>query len=309
MTTPTFQQLLGQLHRGGAWAYWWTADASGNDRPRSHWWPVDRPPLPLPDDEQHNVYFGVHPCRVRRRDRQRATIATIAAINCLYAEFDAVPGAKPALLEQLHALAPAPSVIIDSGGGYHLYWLLDQPFALADDAARERARVAQYAWVGYTGGDPAARDLARVLRVPGTINYKPSYAPDYPPVTIVAADFSRTYALEALEEAAAAFLRPAEPALHACSPPSSFADLDDPGPRRARPGAAGLGPLRQLRRLAARRYGPARRPGRVRPEPVGELVAPQRQVRGGRLRAQMAQLRRRAPRLHPGQPLLPGRPG
>jgi len=227
MTTPTFQQLLGHLHRGGAWAYWWTADASGDGRPRSHWWPVDRPPLPLPDDEQRNVYFGVHPCRVRRRDRQRATIATIAAINCLYAEFDAAPGAKPALLEQLRALAPAPSVIIDSGGGYHLYWLLDQPFALADDAARERARAAQYAWVGYTGGDPAARDLARVLRVPGTINYKPSYAPDYPTVAIVAADLRRTYALEALEEAAAAFLRPAEPALHAFSQPVSFADLDD----------------------------------------------------------------------------------
>jgi hypothetical protein len=53
--------------------------------------------------------MGVHPCRVRRGDHQRATIATVAAINCLYAEFDAAdPAAKAALLERVAAITRPP---------------------------------------------------------------------------------------------------------------------------------------------------------------------------------------------------------
>jgi putative DNA primase/helicase len=147
----------------------------------------------------------VHPCRQRRGEHQRATITTVAAINCLYAEFDAAPHeAKPALLERIERLAPAPSVIVDSGGGFHAYWLLDQPFLLAGEAERERARQAQRRWVEYAGADPAAKDLARVLRVPGTLNCKAAYAPDYPAVAFVQADFARTYCLDELERLAAA---------------------------------------------------------------------------------------------------------
>ena len=56
------------------------------------------------------------------------------------------------------------SVIIDSGGGYHCYWLLVESFVLDDDEARSRADRLQKAWVELVGGDNGARDLARVLR-------------------------------------------------------------------------------------------------------------------------------------------------
>lgn len=212
---PLALQLLAHLHRGGAWAYWWVADEARRDergRPqtRSFWWPTSRPPLPLPVGERVNIYMGVHPCRVRRGDNQRATLPTVAAINCLYAEFDVAPHeTKLALLERVKRLSPAPSVIMDSGG-YHAYWLLEEPFVLEGEAERERARQAQYRWVEFTGADPAAKDLARVLRVPGTVNRKPAYAPTYPAVTILQADFERTYTLAELEQVAAAAL-PAQP--------------------------------------------------------------------------------------------------
>lgn len=216
---PTLLLLLAHLHCGGDWAYWWVADdarrdARGRAHTRSHWWPTSRPPLPLPHSDTLNLYMGVHPCRVRRGDHQRATIATVAAINCLYAEFDAAdPAAKAALLERVTTITPAPSVIVDSGGGYHAYWLLDEPFVLTGEAERERARQAQYAWVAYTGADAAAKDLARVLRVPGTVNRKAAYAPAFPPVAFapafppvafVQANLERTYALADLEQIAAA---------------------------------------------------------------------------------------------------------
>jgi hypothetical protein len=207
LLSPTLARFLAHLHRGGAWAYWWTSDearrdAGGCPLTCSHWWPTTRAPLPLPLDTTRNVYLGVHPCRVRRGDRQRATTATIAAINCLYAEFDApTRTAKAALLKRVESLVPSPSVIVDSGGGYHAYWLLDEPFVLHGEPERARARQAQYAWVAVTGADPGAKDLARVLRVPGTVNYKAAYAPDFPTVTFVRADVSCVYTLRTLEQA------------------------------------------------------------------------------------------------------------
>lgn len=233
MLDPTFQAFLRHLHRGGRWAYWWTADvaasgAQGRPATRSYWWPTSRTPIPLPTAPQRNVYFGVHPCRSRRGDRQRATIATVAVINCLYAEFDLEPeGDRAALLAHIEALTPAPSAIIDSGGGYHAYWLLAEPLLLADDTSRERARNAQYAWVAWTGGDDASKDLARVLRVPGTTNCKPKYGPNFPTVRFVRADLDRTYTLEQLEAVAAIYLRTPKPVACVREHQAVFAGLDD----------------------------------------------------------------------------------
>lgn len=112
-------------------------------------------------------------------------------------------------------------MIVDSGGGYHAYWLVDEPFVLTGEAERERARQAQYAWVAYTGADAAAKDLARVLRVPGTVNRKAVYAPAFPPVAFVQVDLERTYVLADLEQIAAAVLPTHQ---------QSFADRADPEP-------------------------------------------------------------------------------
>ncbi len=104
-------------------------------------------------------------------------------------------------LTHIDGLAAAPSVIVASGGGYHCYWLLREPFVLASDEDRERARRLQAAWVACVGGDGGAKDLARVLRVPGTCNLK------YDPPLLVAfvrADYNRLYTLPDLEALAAA---------------------------------------------------------------------------------------------------------
>jgi putative DNA primase/helicase len=131
----------------------------------------------------------------------RSQIQCIAAINCLFAEFDAkhFGDDKSAILAHVESLPIAPSVIIDSGGGYHFYWLLEEPFILDTEEKRERAKRLQEAWVTFVGSDNGAKDLARVLRVPGTRNYKPDYAPDFPEVTFVATHIDRLYQLDELE--------------------------------------------------------------------------------------------------------------
>jgi hypothetical protein len=99
-------------------------------------------------------------------------------------------------LAHIRSLALQPSVIVASGGGYHLYWLLDEPFVLDTDETRQRAVDVQARWVTFVRGDKAAKDIARVLRVPGTRNYK--YEPARP-VTFVEQDYRRTYTLDALQ--------------------------------------------------------------------------------------------------------------
>ncbi|WP_343415588.1 DNA-primase RepB domain-containing protein [Candidatus Amarolinea dominans] len=74
--------------------------------------------------------------------------------------------------------------MVDSGGGYHCYWFLRETLTV-NDGNRADMIALQAAWVTFTGGDKAAKDLARVLRVPGTRNMKPEYGPNFPTVTLV----------------------------------------------------------------------------------------------------------------------------
>lgn len=169
----------------------------------------------------------------------------IAAVNALFAEYDGKETVAPAeytpylpqdyaalkQVEQRQAVAAAqarifytdpdlykrrahaaiarleypPSVVVDSGGGYHCYWLLTAPLHL-DAANRADVQAVQHAWVRLVGGDPGASDLRRLLRVPGTHNLKPGFrtAPGAAPrlVRFVKADFGLLYDYRELEEAA-----------------------------------------------------------------------------------------------------------
>lgn len=215
-------QLLAHLRRGGNYSYLWAASHAKNERDESLWknttWVNGSGPKETPADHHAvhgpvHLYFGVHPTmtlpKERKRDgkvRQitnaatvRAVIEEIAAINCLFGDFDAKDfgGNKAAAWAHVEGLPAAPSVIIDSGAGYHCYWLLDEPFLIKTPADRERAKQLQTRWVEFVKSDDDSKDLARVLRIPGTLNYK--YTPPRP-VTFVRAEFDRLYTLDALED-------------------------------------------------------------------------------------------------------------
>ena len=174
-------RLFAHLWRGGAWAYYWTPTGK-----ESLWFPVGRVPGVPAAWLNQNCYFGVHPCGARYGKDARSKIATITAMNCLFAEYDAkdFPGGKRAILARLKRLPIFPSAVFDSGGGYHCYWFLRDTVTV-NDGNRADMIALQAAWVTLTGGDSASKDLARVLRVPGTRNMKPEYGPDFPTVTLV----------------------------------------------------------------------------------------------------------------------------
>lgn len=215
LTSETIE-FLNHLHRGGVYAYYWTVDQAekytdknGNEREcKSTYWFKSGKPTRLPRKETLHVYFGVNPTNVAGGKFQRVQVSTVSAINCLFAEFDAklFASGMPDVLAHVQHLDPAPSIIIKSGGGYHTYWLLDEPYKL-DDSNRRKVINLLYGWVDRVGGDPDAKDLARVLRVPGTRNIKPEYAPDFPMVEFVKRDMACLYSIDEL----AALVPVAEP--------------------------------------------------------------------------------------------------
>ncbi len=91
-----------------------------------------------------------------------------------------LPTDREAVASRLREAAPPPTVSISSGHGWHCWWLFPEPWLLTTPAARERAgelarrwqRMLQAAWRERGWALDSTFDLARVLRLPGTLNRK-----------------------------------------------------------------------------------------------------------------------------------------
>jgi hypothetical protein len=165
---PQARELLLMLWRGAPAGCYWTKHGK-----RSQWTRTTAPePCELGD---RDVYFSVHPLAGLRSERERGRIGDVAAANCLYSEYDSkdarFAGDPARVRAHILSLPLQPQVIVYSGGGCHCYWILSEPIHV-DESVRTYLRGVQRSWVKATGGDPGAADLARVLRLPGTLNSK-----------------------------------------------------------------------------------------------------------------------------------------
>ena len=95
---------------------------------------------------------------------------------------DNLPLSKEAAEDLVQTAFPnhPPSMIVDSGGGIYIYWLLEDPWIFANEDERAQAMAIldgifhTLSVVAHAQGlhvDNVA-DLARVLRVPGSVNFK-----------------------------------------------------------------------------------------------------------------------------------------
>jgi hypothetical protein len=74
-------------------------------------------------------------------------------------------GSKESQIERLHRSPLKPSSIVETKQGFHAYWY-------ARDAKAENYRAVASRLVEFFDGDRNARDLARVMRVPGFLHQK-----------------------------------------------------------------------------------------------------------------------------------------
>jgi hypothetical protein len=105
-----------------------------------------------------DVYVGCAP-----RSRRQGTKDAVSQVWVLWAECDGEESAQ-----RLRRFRPLPSLVIASGSGAncHAYWPLTTPLA------PRNAEAANLRLAHAIGADPVCFDASRILRPPGTWNFK-----------------------------------------------------------------------------------------------------------------------------------------
>ena len=114
--------------------------------------------------KDQNIYFGV-----ATRDGEGGGKDNVVEIPALWLDLDFKDIPRKDAVEKLAAFPFRPTFLIQSGGGFHAYWLLKEPGTRDDIPKIEEAnrRIAT-----ALNGDLNACDAARILRVPDTLNIK-----------------------------------------------------------------------------------------------------------------------------------------
>jgi hypothetical protein len=160
-----------------------------------------------------DVYVGVGLARRDYGPSQRCPADQVAGLTAAWADLDVLSDAHskkslpPSIEQALSVLPPEmpPSIVVATGNGAHAWWLLKEPYLF--DTERERAWAASVVlrWQTLLRFNAANRgwafdrlaDLARVLRVPGTLNHKD---PAHPKPVTVHQVTGRRYNLSDLED-------------------------------------------------------------------------------------------------------------
>lgn len=136
-----------------------------------------------------NVFFGVGLRNKILKNGLRGSEKDILCIGALYADIDvkgdahaekSLPETTSEAASFLNNLDIKPSIIVNSGNGIHGYWLLKEPFNIETNQDKSYIVSIFKGFGRYINLEAKKRgwridnvyDLARILRVPGTINHK-----------------------------------------------------------------------------------------------------------------------------------------
>jgi len=207
---------------------------------------------------QHDVsgmgtYFGV--CS-RRLDATSGSAANVMECPALWVDIDCAAQdiAGDDALSMLQFLPFPPSIIVNSGGGFHAYWMLEE-LADVSEGSPVRAVIvtALRQLVHILAGDIKCADIARIMRLPGTYNSKDKTKALYDgqdALCEIVEDTGRVYDLETLVE----WLSEQRAVLHGIAPAPLPVREDDPFVAYAR--AAGYEPAIDIdAALAAMSHG------------------------------------------------------
>lgn len=142
-----------------------------------------------------NTYFGINPRTKNLGSYLRGKREDISCVIGAYVDFDIKGGAHKeenlpesgdALMAFLATLPKPPTAIVNSGNGYHVYWLFKEIFYISNEADRNYSEKVVKGWESYIKEKAfreygwkfdSVSDLPRMLRAVGTINHKTAERP------------------------------------------------------------------------------------------------------------------------------------
>lgn len=120
------------------------------------------------------IYYGLATKRERREGYQRGTEQTAFMLPAVWCEVDLKEGYYAnldAIKQAIYDMAQPATVITASGGGMHVLWRIT-PLEIMPDNLHVIKEVLRGMAI-YLHADTKVADVARVLRLPGTVNTKP----------------------------------------------------------------------------------------------------------------------------------------
>lgn len=145
-----------------------------------------------------NIYFGV----ATRKDASSGKKENCNYLSAIFIDIDCgTDGHKKAswfktkddALAHLERLDLGQSIVVDSGHGLHIYWLLNKPLELTAENIQKAENLMKKI-ASVCGGD-TAYDVSRILRMPGTSNIKGTEKVD---CKFIFSNFERKYKFEDL---------------------------------------------------------------------------------------------------------------
>jgi len=181
---------------------------------RSHWCrDVDQAASVVAAHSAMDVYVGVGLSPEDFGPHQRCPAERIAGIAGLWADLDLATDAHPkkalpSTLGDALTVIPdqmPPTITVTTGNGGHPWWVFKEPLIFETDEERARAAALVYRWQTMLRFNAANQgwafdrlaDLPRILRIPGTRNFKD---PNAPKAVTVHAQTDRRYNLSDFEE-------------------------------------------------------------------------------------------------------------
>ena len=121
--------------------------------------------------KDQNIYFGI-----ATRNGKGGKKENIISIPCVWVEIDYKDISKEKVQEIIDKFSFKPTIIIKTGGGIHLYFLLERPVDLKRSADARKVND----WIRLELGEGKldnVGDIPRILRLPDTVNHKYDHKP------------------------------------------------------------------------------------------------------------------------------------
>jgi hypothetical protein len=208
MTPLTFLNLLWQFKPEELYVLIWTLQDK-----YSHWYrDVAAAAEFVLKARGLDLYVGVGLSRADRGPAHRCVSDDVAGLSGFWADLDlkseAHTKALPATIADALSIIPEcmpPTMVIATGNGAHAWWLFKEPYVFDDTEDRKDTAVLVSRWQTLLRLRASQRgwsfdrlsDLARVLRIPGTVNLKD---PNNPKEVILHTATDRRYNLSDFEE-------------------------------------------------------------------------------------------------------------